>query len=188
MFCVIHKLRKVKLALKELNRIGFTDIQVADLQAYHDMVAAQNAMHLNPADQTLAATELLAVNTYKIKHQAYLDFLKQKAKATWLKDGDENTYLFHQSIKARNVQNQVYSIHDMNGVWRDNPADVSQSFLNYYTTLLGTTHPNRRFVLRHIVQTGPLVTDAHRAILNTPYTAAEVKKALFSIPGESSRS
>ncbi|XP_056688493.1 uncharacterized protein [Spinacia oleracea] len=168
MFCVVHKLKKVKLALKELNMGGFSDIQASDLQAYHDMVTSQTAMHLQPTDQTLADAEIIAVQNYKIKHQAYLDFLKQKAKAAWLKDGDENTSLFHQSIKARNVHNQVYSIHDMDGVWRDNPADISQlAFLNFYTALLG----------------GPMVTHAHRDILNAPYTAAEVKKALFSIPG-----
>ncbi|XP_056698136.1 uncharacterized protein [Spinacia oleracea] len=163
---VVHKLKKVKLALKELNRSGFPDIQAADLQAYHDMVTAHNAMHLHPADQTLADAEIIA------------------EKAAWLKDGDENTSLFHQSIKARNVHNQVYSIHDMDGVWRDNPTDISQAFSNYYTDLLGTTHTDRRHVLRHIVHSGPMVTDAHRAILNAPYTTAEVKKALFSIPGQ----
>ena len=183
MFGVVHKLKKVKLVLKELNRKGFSDVQAADLQAYHDMIAAQTSMHLDPADQSLADAELNAVQNYKNKHQAYLEFLKQKAKVSWIRDGDENTSLFHQSIKARNNHNQVYSIHGMDGIWRDNPADISQAFLDYYTTLLGTTHTDRRPVLSHIVQAGPLITDAHRNILNAPYTADEVKKALFSIPG-----
>ncbi|XP_056697648.1 uncharacterized protein [Spinacia oleracea] len=136
MFGVVDKVKKVKLALKELNKRGFSDIQASDLQAYHDMVAAQTAMHLDPADLSLADAELIAVQNYKVKHQAYLEFSKQKAKAAWLKDGDENTSLFHQSIKARNTHNQVYSICGMDGIWKDNPADISQAFLDYYTTLL----------------------------------------------------
>lgn len=59
-------------------------------------------------------TFIYALNEYNLKHKAYLYFLKQKAKIDWIKAGDENTSLFHQSIKSRNIQNQVYSIHDMN--------------------------------------------------------------------------
>ncbi|XP_056697466.1 uncharacterized protein [Spinacia oleracea] len=110
MYCVVHKLKKVKLALKDLNKSGFNDIQAADLQAYNAMIEAQNAMHQHTDDLNLADAELQVIQEYKIKHQAYLDFLRQKSKAAWIKDGDENTSLFHQSIKARNSQNQVYSI------------------------------------------------------------------------------
>ncbi|XP_056698498.1 uncharacterized protein [Spinacia oleracea] len=179
---VLYKLNGI-VKCRELNKIGFNDIQAADLQAYNAMLEAQNVIHQHTDDLSLADAELQVVQDYKIKHQAYVDFLRQKSKAAWIKDGDENTSLFHQSIKARNSQNQVYSIFDMNGDWKDNPADVSQAFLDYYTALLGTTHSNRKSVLSHVVQTGPLVTEAHKAILNAPYTADEVKEALFSIPG-----
>ncbi|XP_056697705.1 uncharacterized protein [Spinacia oleracea] len=183
MFVVVSKLKRVKLALKELNKTGFSDVHAADLKAYHDLLAAQEAMHLHPDDHSLANEELDAIKTYKDKHQVYLDFLRQKAKVEWIKSGDENTTLFHQSIKRRNLQNQVYSIHDKNGVWRDNPTEVTSAFLEYYECLLGGNSTQRAEVLSHIVQTGPLVTDAHRAILNAPYTREEVKSALWSIPG-----
>ncbi|XP_056687699.1 uncharacterized protein [Spinacia oleracea] len=65
MFTLVNKLKKVKLALKELNKI---------------------------------AEELRAIQEYSAKHKAYLDFLSQKAKVAWLKDGDESTALFF--IKA----------------------------------------------------------------------------------------
>ncbi|XP_056685294.1 uncharacterized protein [Spinacia oleracea] len=42
---------------------------------------------------------------------------------------------------------------------------------------------NRKVVLSHVVQLGPLINDHHRGILNATYTADEVKKAFFSIPG-----
>ncbi|XP_056692013.1 uncharacterized protein [Spinacia oleracea] len=103
MYVVASKLKKVKAGLKELNRVGFPDIQAADLSAYNAMLSAQEAMHLNPHDQALADQELLATNEYRIKHKAYLEFLKQKAKVAWIKSGDENTALFHQSIKSSNL-------------------------------------------------------------------------------------
>ncbi|XP_021852418.2 uncharacterized protein [Spinacia oleracea] len=181
MFIVINKLKRVKLALKELNKVGFTDIHAADLRAYQTMVSAQTAMHNNPTDHGVADAELIAIQDYKEKHKAYLAFLSQKAKLSWLKDGDENTSLFHQSIKK--VQNQVYSIYDMKREWKDTTDRVSKAFLNYYKVLLGSTSDNRTPVNREVVQQGPVCMDHHKAILNAPYTADEVKKALFSIPG-----
>ena len=68
MFVVVSKLKRVKLALKELNKTGFSDVHAADLKAYHDLLAAQEAMHLHPADHSLANEELDAIKTYKDKH------------------------------------------------------------------------------------------------------------------------
>ncbi|XP_021852939.2 uncharacterized protein [Spinacia oleracea] len=138
MYVVVSKLKKVKVALKELNRVSFSDIQVAELKAYNDMIAAQTAMHLHSSDQLLGDLELQDIHDYKLRHQYYLDLLRQKAKMDWIRASDENTSLFQQSVRQRNSQNQVYS---------------------------------------------PLITDHNRAILTAPYTAAKMKKALFSIPG-----
>lgn len=53
------------------------------------------------------------LNIYK----ARMEYLAQKAKSAWIKEGDKNTSLFHKSIKVRRLRNQVYSIHDAPGVW-----------------------------------------------------------------------
>ncbi|XP_056697781.1 uncharacterized protein [Spinacia oleracea] len=140
-------------------------------------------MHHSPTDQLLADQELDATNMYRVKHKAYLEYLKQKAKVDWIKAGDENTTIFHQSIKSRNVQNQVYSIHDMNGVWKDDPVAVSEASVSYYKTLLGTTHAHRKSVIQQIVHIGPVCSSDHKAFLNAPYTVDEIKEALFSIKG-----
>ncbi|XP_056691786.1 uncharacterized protein [Spinacia oleracea] len=183
MYVLVSKLKKIKLALKELNKIGFTDIQAADIKAHQLLMEAQKAMHSNPTDQTLADLELAAIKEYKRHHQVYMDFLKQKAKMEWIKAGDENTVLFHQSIKTRNVQNQVYSIHDMHGNWQDTTDTVSGAFLEYYMKLLGTNQADSKPVFKEIVLVGPVITDQHRTILTADYTKEEVKSALFSIPG-----
>ncbi|XP_056698461.1 uncharacterized protein [Spinacia oleracea] len=183
MFVLATKLKRVKSSLKELNRVGFTDIQEADLKAYHGMVSAQEAMHHSPHDKELTDLELQAIQEYKITHKAYLDFLKQKVKVEWIKVGDENTSFFHQSIKSRRLQNQVYNIFDKDGVWRDKPDEVSDAFLTHYKELLGSVQDNRTQVIKQIVQAGLIFQNHQKTILNAPYTADEVKSALFSIPG-----
>ena len=120
---------------------------------------------------------------YQLKHQIYTEYLRQKAKVEWIKHGDENTAVFHQSIRARRVQNQVYAITDAYGVWQDHAEGVEEAFIDYYQKLLGTNHAHRKHVLQQIVQNDPLITEDHRRILNAPYTTEDVKQALFSILG-----
>ena len=60
---------------------------------------------------------------------------------------------------------------------------MDKAFLSYYQQLLGTNHAHRKKVMQQINKSGPLITDEHRLFMNSPYTAEEVKQALFSIPG-----
>ena len=165
-----------------MNKEGYSDIQAADIQEYKHMMSAQEKLHVDPRNMGYIKEELLATQDYKVKHRAYMEFLSQKAKTNWIKKGDENTSLFHQSIKARKMQIMIYNIYDEKGIWCDNPEFASQAFLSYYQTLSGGNVPFRKVVLQQLVQEGPVVTDEHRAILTTPYTREEVKKALFDIP------
>lgn len=162
MYILATKLKKVKASLKELNRTGFTDIQAVDLKAYHGMIEAQEDMHSNPTDQGLVDLELQEIHEYKIKHKAYLEFLRQKTKLEWIKAGEENATLFYQSINSRNLQNQVYKFFDMEGVWRDKPSEVSEAFLSYYQVFFGGVHDHRTHVIQQVVQTGPVCQDHHK--------------------------
>lgn len=85
-------------------------------------------------------------------------FLRQKVNFDWLRDGDENTNIFHQSLKARRIQNQIYSIQHEQGIWQDTPKKVTKAFLEYYKKLLGSNITNRRVVIPQLVQTRPLLT------------------------------
>ncbi|XP_048496446.1 uncharacterized protein LOC125495695 [Beta vulgaris subsp. vulgaris] len=183
MFVVVQKLKMVKAALKNLNKIGFHDVQVDNSIAYHAMIDAQKEMHNHLGQIAYSEAEQLATRQYQVKHQIYTEYLKQKAKLEWIKHGDENTAVFHQSIRARRIQNQLYTITDAHGVWKDNAQGVEVAFIDYYQKLLGTNHVNRRHVFQEIVQTGPMITDEHRRVMNAPYIAEEVKVAMFSISG-----
>ena len=88
----------------------------------------------------------------------------------------------HPSLKARRIQNQIYNIQDEQGNWQDTLEKVTKAFLEYYNKLLGSNVTNRRALIPQLVQTGPLLTEEHKNILNALYTEVENKSALFSIP------
>lgn len=84
-------------------------------------------MHQHPHSEQHINEEKVTVQNYTKKHKAFVAFLQQKAKIDW-KHGDENTALFHQSIKARRLHNHIYNIYDEEGRWMDNSEKVSGAF------------------------------------------------------------
>ncbi|KAL2938702.1 hypothetical protein RDABS01_022151 [Bienertia sinuspersici] len=144
MFKITRKLRRVKTWLKELNRVGFSTIQADAYQAYQQMIQAQQQAHTFPNDVGIAEAEKEAVREYKSKQKIYDQFLQQKAKCQWIREGDSNTSLFHKSIKQRRLQNTIYAIKDCNGVLQDNPSSIAGAFLEYYQNLLGVKEEGRQ--------------------------------------------
>lgn len=50
----MHKLKRVNFVLKELNKHGFSQVQVVDLQAQKKMAEAHKQMHLHPGNIEIA--------------------------------------------------------------------------------------------------------------------------------------
>ncbi|XP_062076217.1 uncharacterized protein LOC133780570 [Humulus lupulus] len=84
-----------------------------------------------------------AQKQYHLIHKAYLSYLHQKAKVHWIKEGDENTSMFHASIRARKATNRIYSVLDMDGNWHDQPTqdnwgivgdEVSEAVMDFLKT------------------------------------------------------
>ncbi|XP_074301363.1 uncharacterized protein LOC141632747 [Silene latifolia] len=80
MYQVVTKLRNLKKPLKELNKNKFSDIEKSTEVARVLLDSLQTAMHLNPQDQQLLATEQTAAEDFKVLNRARTKFLQQKAK------------------------------------------------------------------------------------------------------------
>lgn len=86
---------------------AFQNLQCIDIKAAHESQECEVALHENPTDSTLKQKEFDAAGEYKRIHSAYISFLAQKAKINWSINGDENTTMFHKSIKARRLHNTI---------------------------------------------------------------------------------
>ncbi|XP_062074999.1 uncharacterized protein LOC133779009 [Humulus lupulus] len=186
MFQLVQKLKRVKVFLKELNSSEFGDIQALYARSYQVLLDSQADLIQNPLDPELLSKEIEAQSIYTDIKAKYLSFLQQKAKLHWMKYGDDNTSFFHNSIQLRRNVNMIYSIKDMDGVWIDKPNKVTNAFLKFYHILLGSKMEGRKYVLPQIFNQGPKVTAAHNCILTTEFSNAEVKAAMFGIPGTKS--
>ncbi|KAK7267964.1 hypothetical protein RIF29_20645 [Crotalaria pallida] len=96
--------------LKELNRSDFSNVDVREnkLRRYLDDV--QTRLRCSHHDANIQKEEKEACLNYIRALNAATSFLRQKAKESWLKDGDQNTSLFHNAIKARQYRNIILRI------------------------------------------------------------------------------
>ncbi|KAL2942686.1 hypothetical protein RDABS01_031035 [Bienertia sinuspersici] len=182
MFKVIQKLKRVKTSLKELNQKGFNNLQAEDTKTYQELVEIQEALHKDLLNTDLMQKEKDAVYKYNQAYKNYMQFLRQKAKALWIREGDDNTALFHSCIRKRTLQNNVYAIRDMGGVMHDSPEGIQGAFVDYYKELLGKAKVGRAQVHPEIIKKGPVLQDDQKRKLIHPFTKEEVRKAIFSIP------
>ncbi|KAM6543682.1 hypothetical protein CsatB_008129 [Cannabis sativa] len=183
MFQVVTKLKRLKGVLKELNKQAFSDIQMSTQQAKDTLAEMQNKLHQDPLNQMLQQEELAARKDYTALLKNYQTYLQQKAKVTWLKNGDKNTALFHASIKARRRQNRVFSIQNQDGERLEEEAKISEAFLSYYKGLLGTKMQGRRTVITSLAQSGAVLSDQLASWLCQDYSCGEIKVVVFAILG-----
>ncbi|KAL2893324.1 LINE-1 retrotransposable element ORF2 protein [Bienertia sinuspersici] len=146
----------------------------------------QEALHKEPLNTELMQKERDAFSKYVQAHKNYMRYLRQKAKASWIKEGDDNTALFHSCIRKRILQNNVYAIRDMGGVMQDTPEGIQGAFVDYYKELLGKAKEGRTQVHSEIIKKGPVLQEDQKRKLVQPFTKEEVRKAIFSIPGNKS--
>lgn len=58
---------------------------------------------------------------------------KQRSRALWLKEGDQNTRFSHSKASHRHKKNTIYGIKNEEGVWREG-SDVVTMILKYLMT------------------------------------------------------
>ncbi|XP_062094362.1 uncharacterized protein LOC133800420 [Humulus lupulus] len=117
MYRIIKKLKMLKQGLRRLHQKGKGDLGLQDSEAYKNLIDIQETLREHPHNGELISQEIQARMNYTEIHKQYLLFLRQKAKANWIALGDDNTKLFHASMKQRRMQNTIYSVRNRNGDW-----------------------------------------------------------------------
>ncbi|XP_062089492.1 uncharacterized protein LOC133796026 [Humulus lupulus] len=156
MYRLVKKLRMLKQGLRRLHQQGKGDLGLQDSEAYKNLLDIQETLREHPRNGELITQEIQARMKFTEIHKQYLLFLRQKAKAKWIALGDDNTKLFHASMKQRRMQNTIYSVGNRNGDWVTEQHEVTRAFLDFYDHILGSKMGSRTRVHNSIIQEGPM--------------------------------
>lgn len=103
---------------------------------------------------------------------------KQKARLTWLKDGDLNSRVFHQAINKRRKRNEVVGIM-MNGEWvkkvREVKKGIFEFFQNHFKSKSSTQ--GRPIIGANLVN--KLISDEENDKLIAPFSEEEIREAVW---------
>ncbi|XP_021774657.1 uncharacterized protein LOC110738567 [Chenopodium quinoa] len=112
---------------------------------------------------------------------AYL-FWRQRAKVKWDAFVDEHTRLLFSAVQARRRKNTICGLKDNDGSWVSNAGDIRSVVLDFYK-LLYSRNSDRSSVSQfpwdslHL----PSLSDGHRQSLLAPFSAEDIRQAMFSI-------
>lgn len=81
MYKVVQKLRWLKTDMKQINKMGFSDVQVRATQSHHKWIQVQDLVHSQPGNSEHSIAEKVTAEKYQQAQAIYLSFLTQKAKA-----------------------------------------------------------------------------------------------------------
>lgn len=80
----MHKLKRLKVELKALNKDEFSDVQVNATKFYQELIRVHNLVHEHPRNMEFTAAERKTSIVYRRAEDIYLSFSKQKSKAHWI--------------------------------------------------------------------------------------------------------
>ncbi|XP_020270722.1 uncharacterized protein LOC109845882 [Asparagus officinalis] len=178
MFQFHTKLRKLKTALKNLNKKHFMNISVQVCRAKDELEDTQRQLSNNPFSSVLIAKEKECIKKYESLLDCEYSFFKQKANINWCIQGDKGSKLFHSAMKKRRHANKILSLQTEEGVRISDKHLVIAEITGYFKNLLGysvpTLPPNPE-----IIANGPLLSTDQKLMLSLPVTREEIKKAIF---------
>ncbi|XP_071681651.1 uncharacterized protein [Lolium perenne] len=103
----------------------------------------------------------------------------QRSRANWLQSGDRNTSFFHNFASARRKKNHIKKLLNDDNVWVEGTAPLKALVLNYFSNMFTSEVQDvDPMVLEKI---NPRIDDAMNEKLMFPFSAEEVKKAMFNI-------
>ncbi|KAL3646608.1 hypothetical protein CASFOL_009575 [Castilleja foliolosa] len=179
------KLKALKGPLKELNNLHFSHIfsraKIATAELENDTILLQ-------ADPNNAAlknkVKCSRVNAQFLEKAAF-DFFSQKAKCTYINQGDRGTKFFHAMVKRNANRRHISAITLEDGSITTSSQQVADEFVGHFKNLLGTSDFCTPIDI-DILNLGPKLENAEAIDLVRAVSSDEIKRTLFSIADDKS--
>nr|GEX46816.1 hypothetical protein [Tanacetum cinerariifolium] len=166
MFRVVKKLKGLKKPIRKLMYDkGNLHANVVRLREELDKV--QTDLDSDPSNLSLREKEAATVADFNDALLMEEKFLKQKAKITWLKEGDSNTAYFHKVVKSRVSRHST---------------EVAKAFINHYEIFLGQPGNTSDFNTDNLFPTTLNESEALNMVRDI--SSQEVKSTMFSMAND----
>ena len=101
---------------------------------------------------------------------------KQKSRALWLNEGDQNTKFFHNRASHRYKRNRIEELKNEAGIVCTDEGEISNILIDFYQHLfISAAQSHMEEVLREIPT---MITEEQNAMLVVEFVKAEVDEAL----------
>ncbi|GKA98534.1 RNA-directed DNA polymerase, eukaryota, reverse transcriptase zinc-binding domain protein, partial [Tanacetum coccineum] len=144
-----------------------------------ELKRVQNCLDKDPDCVHLREEEYVFCNAYKEAARDEEMVLRQKTKIQWLKDGDQNSAYFHNSLKGRMFRSRIEVVYDSEGHKYEGDY-IAPKFVDHFSKFLGTEDevfpiedPDSLFINKLDAQCADYMV---RPVLDD-----EIKFAMFSI-------
>lgn len=124
----------LKQDLKALDVREQDDLHMCEKEANARLLVIQQEIHSNLVDYSFSQLEKEAQEAYMIVWRDYHTVLQQKEKLHWLKEGDENSQVFFNNIKARHKKNTIQVVQNQNGRWVKISAYITIALILWRST------------------------------------------------------
>ncbi|KAF5754385.1 putative RNA-directed DNA polymerase [Helianthus annuus] len=105
---------------------------------------------------------------------------RQKSRARWALDGDENSAFFHNIINS-NLSNNLINGLLIDGVWNSNPVIIKEAFFDFFSKQFVEPMSSRPYVIGHNLAT---LSTIEANILVEPFSITEIKEAIWGCVGD----
>lgn len=181
MYQVWQKLKFVKKEVKELHKNSFSEAHTHLEEARKELLAVQELMVENGADELLQRQEKQCIKTLKHWYKVEESILKQKSRVDWLQLGDQNTRFFFSAMKQRHARNTMVTMMNEAGDFLTEPDQIQHEVLSFYKNLLGSKTQGLQEINQSYIRQGPLLSSVSQQGLVKPVTPADIDAALKSI-------
>ncbi|KAK9733590.1 hypothetical protein RND81_04G076900 [Saponaria officinalis] len=179
-FRLVSRLKLLKPKLKTLHVEHYSNITERVIHLRGQLLDCQSRVQLDPLNQSLLDEEADLAQIFCRFKKVELNIAYQRAKVHDIKMMDASTSYFFAKIAARRNACNINTVLNTRGDMCRTFEDISDAFLDYYKSLLGTTQ-EVSLVDSCILYWGPKLSTEEGASLLASVTDEEVRCALFSI-------
>lgn len=105
-------------------------------------------------------------------------YWKQRSRADWLKEEDQNTKNFHAKASSRKKKNQIWGILYEDEKWTEEAEDIERVFCEYFVTLFSSTKSSQAQMEAALQEMPVKVTKEMNEMLDQPFSENEIAAAL----------